>query len=108
MQTLADDTEVLYQVSAFYTPDSEGGLRFDEPAIGIDWPLPISEMSAKDQAWPYLGVVIIVDTALRSAKRGGRQPGPRRDDRGGFHGPRDRQLDPAFPGCARGDREPDR
>jgi dTDP-4-dehydrorhamnose 3,5-epimerase len=56
-QTLADNTEVLYQVSEFFTPESEGGLRYDEPAIGIEWPLPIAEISAKDQAWPYLPAV---------------------------------------------------
>jgi dTDP-4-dehydrorhamnose 3,5-epimerase len=53
-QTLADDSEVLYQVSEFHTPESEGGIRYDEPSIGIEWPLPISAISAKDQAWPYL------------------------------------------------------
>ena len=53
-QTLADNAEVLYQVSEFHTPDAERGLRYDEPAIGIAWPLPISEISAKDAAWPYL------------------------------------------------------
>src|SRR5262245_53196992 len=53
-QTLADNTEVLYQVSEFYTPESERGLRYDEPTIGIEWPLEIAEISAKDQAWPYL------------------------------------------------------
>jgi dTDP-4-dehydrorhamnose 3,5-epimerase len=53
-QTLADNSEVLYQVSEFHTPESERGIRYDEPAIGIEWPLPISAISAKDQAWPYL------------------------------------------------------
>jgi dTDP-4-dehydrorhamnose 3,5-epimerase len=53
-QTLADDTEVLYQVSEFHTPDAERGIRYDDPAIGVEWPLPISVISAKDQAWPYL------------------------------------------------------
>lgn len=54
LQTLADDSEVIYQVSEFHTPDAERGLRFDEPAIGIEWPLPVAEISAKDAAWPYL------------------------------------------------------
>jgi dTDP-4-dehydrorhamnose 3,5-epimerase len=53
-QTLADNTEVLYQVSEFHTPEAERGIRYDDPAIGVEWPLPISEISAKDQAWPYL------------------------------------------------------
>lgn len=51
-QTLADDTEVTYQVSAAYAPDAEGGVRWDDPAFGIDWPLPVSVISDKDAAWP--------------------------------------------------------
>ena len=54
MQTLEDDTELMYQVSEFHTPEAERGLRFDDPAIGITWPLPVSEISPKDRAWPYL------------------------------------------------------
>ncbi len=53
-QTLADDTEVAYQVSEFYAPGTERGLRHDDPALGITWPLPVSEISAKDLAWPLL------------------------------------------------------
>ena len=51
-QTLADDTDVTYQVSHPYTPGSEGGLRHDDPAFGIAWPLPVSVISEKDAAWP--------------------------------------------------------
>lgn len=54
-QTLADDTLVFYQVTAFYTPGAEGGLRYDDPAIGVEWPLSVSSISDKDAAWPYLG-----------------------------------------------------
>ena len=54
MQTLEDDTELMYQVSEFYTPEAERGLRFDDPAIGITWPLPVSAISPKDAAWPLL------------------------------------------------------
>lgn len=53
-QTLEDDTEILYQVSEFYAPGHEGGLRHDDPALGIDWPLPVSEISDKDRGWPLL------------------------------------------------------
>ena len=38
-QTLEDDTEVFYQVSEFYNPEAYRGLRWDDPAFGIDWPL---------------------------------------------------------------------
>jgi dTDP-4-dehydrorhamnose 3,5-epimerase len=50
-QTLVDDTEVLYQVSAFYTPETERGLPYDDPALAIDWPLPVSVISDKDRQW---------------------------------------------------------
>lgn len=50
--TLSDDTEVLYQVSNFYAPDHEVGLRFDDPAFAIDWPMTPTVVSAKDQQWP--------------------------------------------------------
>ena len=52
--TLADDTEAFYLVSAFYAPECERGLRFDDPAIGIEWPLSPTEMSDKDKKWPDL------------------------------------------------------
>jgi dTDP-4-dehydrorhamnose 3,5-epimerase len=53
-QTLVDDTEVSYLVSAPYAPQSEGGLRYDDPLLGISWPRPITAISDKDLAWPFL------------------------------------------------------
>jgi dTDP-4-dehydrorhamnose 3,5-epimerase len=53
-QTLEDDTDAAYMVSHPYTPGAEGGVRFDDPAFGIAWPLPVSTISEKDAAWPYL------------------------------------------------------
>ena len=53
-QTLTDDAEVSYQVSEFYAPAHEHGARYDDPAFGIRWPLPVSEISEKDAAWPLL------------------------------------------------------
>jgi dTDP-4-dehydrorhamnose 3,5-epimerase len=53
-QTLADDTEVFYQMSDFYVAGYERGLRHDDPALAIRWPLPISQISEKDSAWPLL------------------------------------------------------
>lgn len=52
--TLADAVDVVYQVSHPYTPAAEGGLRYDDPAIGIVWPEPIAVISEKDAAWPLL------------------------------------------------------
>ena len=50
--TLQDDTEALYLVSHAYAPQAERGLRFDDPALSISWPLPATELSPKDRAWP--------------------------------------------------------
>jgi dTDP-4-dehydrorhamnose 3,5-epimerase len=53
-QSLEDDTEVLYQVTGSYEPGAERGLRHDDPALGIEWPLPATVISDKDAAWPLL------------------------------------------------------
>jgi dTDP-4-dehydrorhamnose 3,5-epimerase len=53
-QVLEDDTETSYQVGEFYTPETEGGLRYDDPRLGLTWPLPVTEMSEKDRAWALL------------------------------------------------------
>ena len=50
--TLADDTEALYLVSDSYAPDRERGMRFDDPWLGIEWPIAPVEISPKDRAWP--------------------------------------------------------
>jgi dTDP-4-dehydrorhamnose 3,5-epimerase len=54
-QTLADDTEVMYQIGQYYSPDSQRGHRFDDPAFGIEWPLPVTTIADKDRAWPPFG-----------------------------------------------------
>jgi dTDP-4-dehydrorhamnose 3,5-epimerase len=53
-QTLDDDTEVFYHISQFYAPDQAAGVRFDDPALAIPWPLPVSVISEKDRSWPLL------------------------------------------------------
>jgi dTDP-4-dehydrorhamnose 3,5-epimerase len=53
-QVLVDKTETSYQVGEFYTPGSEGGLLYSDPKLGLQWPLPVSVISEKDQAWPLL------------------------------------------------------
>ena len=54
-QTISDNVEVTYLVSAVYTPAAEGGLRYSDPCLGIEWPLPVSVISEKDASWPLLG-----------------------------------------------------
>lgn len=53
--TLEEHTEVQYKVTAVYRPDLDRGIRYDDPAIGIDWPVRDVQLSAKDQAAPLLG-----------------------------------------------------
>jgi dTDP-4-dehydrorhamnose 3,5-epimerase len=53
-QVLRDDTETLYQVGEFYTPELESGLLYNDPRLALDWPLPITVMSEKDRAWRSL------------------------------------------------------
>lgn len=55
-QTLLDDTEVAYMVTAAYNPASEGGIRWNDPAVDIPWPLPPSEISDKDRNWPSIAI----------------------------------------------------
>jgi len=54
--TLTDDVEAFYLVSAFYSPENERGVRYNDPAIGIKWPVSPSEVSEKDGKWPDLNV----------------------------------------------------
>ena len=55
--TLEDACEVSYQVSEFYTPGVEGGLRWDDPALRIDWPHEVRLVSEKDAGWADLAPV---------------------------------------------------
>ena len=47
--------DVLYKVDAPYAPDAEGGVRWDDPALGIDWGVEDAIVSAKDRLLPVLG-----------------------------------------------------
>ncbi|MBO7747245.1 dTDP-4-dehydrorhamnose 3,5-epimerase [Paenibacillus sp. MWE-103] len=53
-QTLEDETAVFYQMSEFFAPEASEGVRWDDPAIGIQWPLPCAIISEKDAAYPAL------------------------------------------------------
>jgi dTDP-4-dehydrorhamnose 3,5-epimerase len=53
-QTLTDDVEVSYLISTFYVPEASWGIRHDDPAVQIAWPLPIAAISDKDRSWPDL------------------------------------------------------
>jgi len=51
-QTLADGTEVLYQMSDLFAPALQAGLRWDDAQFGIAWPLPVSVISSRDAGYP--------------------------------------------------------
>lgn len=71
-QVLRDKTETSYQVGEFYTPGCEGGLMYNDPRLGLQWPLPVAVISEKDQAWKLL------DQQESEVKRrmGAQQPEP--------------------------------
>jgi dTDP-4-dehydrorhamnose 3,5-epimerase len=53
-QVLRDNTDTSYQVGEFYTPEAEGGLRYDDPRLDLRWPLPVTVISDKDQKFALL------------------------------------------------------
>lgn len=57
-QTLESNTEVLYQMSEFYHPESACGVCWDDPALAIQWPIVEAVLSDRDRAWPLLGSLL--------------------------------------------------
>jgi dTDP-4-dehydrorhamnose 3,5-epimerase len=53
-QVLRDETEASYQMGEFHTPGAAGGLLYDDPRLGLAWPLPLTVISDKDRAWKPL------------------------------------------------------
>jgi dTDP-4-dehydrorhamnose 3,5-epimerase len=53
-QVLEEGSELLYLHTAFYTPDAEGAIRYDDPSIGVNWPLAPTDLSARDLSHPHL------------------------------------------------------
>ena len=53
-QTLCDEVHLIYLHSAFYLSDAEDGVRFDDPGIAIEWPLPIGTVSARDRGFALI------------------------------------------------------
>jgi dTDP-4-dehydrorhamnose 3,5-epimerase len=52
--TLQDSSELQYLTSNFFAPDSAAGVRYDDPALSIEWPAEIRTVSERDQSWPLL------------------------------------------------------
>ena len=53
-QVLESRSELLYLHTAFYKPKSEGGVRYDDPELGINWPLPVTDISQRDSSHAYI------------------------------------------------------
>ncbi len=53
-QVLEENTETSYQVGEFYTPTADGGLRYNDPKLSLEWPIPVTELSSKDNNWKFL------------------------------------------------------
>jgi dTDP-4-dehydrorhamnose 3,5-epimerase len=53
-QTLIDGTEMYYMASEYYTPGAASGVRFDDPAFNIQWPLTATAISEQDRKWPLM------------------------------------------------------
>ncbi|HLF26890.1 MAG TPA: dTDP-4-dehydrorhamnose 3,5-epimerase [Anaerolineae bacterium] len=53
--TLEDDTEVLYQMSEFYAPEHARGVRWNDPAFGVEWPDAVQVISERDRSYPDFG-----------------------------------------------------
>ena len=53
-QTMEENTELLYLHTEFYSPEHEGGVRYNDPMISIAWPLEITEISEKDGTYPLI------------------------------------------------------
>lgn len=53
-QALTDEVHLIYQHSAYYSAEAEAGVRFDDPSIGIAWPLPLGTMSERDRSFELL------------------------------------------------------
>lgn len=51
-QTLDDDTEISYQMSDPYHPEAAAGVRWDDPAFAVRWPLDVTVISEQDRSWP--------------------------------------------------------
>jgi dTDP-4-dehydrorhamnose 3,5-epimerase len=53
-QTLTDDAEVAYDIDGEYRPETAHGLRYDDPTLGIDWPIGVTAINDRDRSWPLL------------------------------------------------------
>lgn len=67
---LADNTEITYFASRPYAPGAERGVRWDDPALALSWPIPVMHLSEKDRSWPDLTPMSPAVQASRTAVAG--------------------------------------
>jgi len=72
-QTLEPDSDVVYLMSDEFQPELADGVRFDDPAFGIDWPLPVNCMSVRDRAWSDFDPTLYRNRYSQGLKLGGKQ-----------------------------------
>lgn len=53
-QALEDDVEIIYFVTEFYSPENEGGVRYNDPKVNVKWPLEVVDISEKDGKIPLI------------------------------------------------------
>jgi dTDP-4-dehydrorhamnose 3,5-epimerase len=70
-QVLRDNSETTYQIDKFHAPERAAGLRYDDPILGLNWPLPVTAISARDRTWPGLD-----DSEPELRRRMGRRRSP--------------------------------
>ena len=58
-QVLEPGSEMLYLHTAFYDPSAEGGVNHDDPALGIAWPLPVTDLSERDKSHPAIDALFL-------------------------------------------------
>lgn len=58
-QVLEPESELLYLHTAFYAPEFEGGLRFNDPVLDISWPMPVTDVSVRDQSHPIIDQIFV-------------------------------------------------
>jgi dTDP-4-dehydrorhamnose 3,5-epimerase len=74
-QTLADKTEMMYQMTDWFAPDLAVGFRWNDPAFAIRWPLPVSCIAERDAAYPdFDRDRFETEISARQRKRSGRRP----------------------------------
>jgi dTDP-4-dehydrorhamnose 3,5-epimerase len=68
-QTLDDNTEIFYQISEFYAPEQARGVRWDDPAFGIEWPPADRTISVRDRTYPDFIVPTLTAAAVATNNR---------------------------------------